>query len=387
MNDHTASSAATGLAGERARTAAVATAARTFEGVQILRGVAAALVVFHHMCWVITSYHPGHSAVATWHRLAEVGAGGVDIFFCISGLVIAHAARALPAGAARARTFAWRRLLRVLPPYWVFTALLLLLWVAGIGLRGLNVTPGLVIASLLLVPWPKTTDTGALSYHPILDVGWTLTFEMYFYAVCTLVIALAGGRRIWPAALAVLAMVAAGCVAAGGTQSVAASVLASPLLLEFMIGVAIARFVAGRVSRPLGAALIALGAAGFAASVLLPDPMTWRVLCWGVPGALLVTGAVLLPVELNTPRLRFLGFLGTASYTIYLVHPFFTLVSGTLLKRGIMAQVPPDLLLAVLTAAAIMGSAATYFVVEGPLVQLLKPRSRTAALARETGAA
>ena len=89
-----------------------AKASQTFEGVQILRGFAAMIVVFHHMCWVITTYHPGQSAIATFRRLAEVGAGGVDVFFCISGLVIAHAARNLSAGAGNARTFAWRRLLR-----------------------------------------------------------------------------------------------------------------------------------------------------------------------------------------------------------------------------------------------------------------------------------
>jgi peptidoglycan/LPS O-acetylase OafA/YrhL len=118
--------------------------------------------------------------------------------------------------------------------------------------------------------------------------------------------------------------------------------------------------------------------------MFLPDPMTWRVLCWGIPGALLVAGAVLIPVRLNTPLLRLLGFLGTASYTIYLVHPFFTLISGTLLKRGTMAQVPADMLLIVLTVAAVAGSALTWFFVEGPLIRLLKPRSRTATLAQRS---
>jgi peptidoglycan/LPS O-acetylase OafA/YrhL len=357
---------------------------QTFEGVQILRGFAAMMVVFHHMCWVITSYHPGHSAIATFHRLAEVGAGGVDIFFCISGLVIAFAARNLPAGIDSARTFAWRRLLRVVPPYWIFTSLLLLLWAVGIGLKGLNVTPGLVVASFLLIPWPKTTVTGAMSYHPILDVGWTLTFEMYFYAICTLVIALVGGRRIWPWTIAALGFVAAISVVTAGPAAVASATLASPLLLEFIAGVLLAHFVAGRTASRVGRVLIALGIVGLIGSIFLPDPMTWRVLCWGIPGTLLVAGAILIPVQLASPFARLLGFLGTASYTIYLVHPFFTLISGTLLKQGIMEQVPPDLLLMALTIAAVAGSAVTWFFVEGPLIRLLKPRSRTAALANRS---
>ncbi len=356
--------------------------ATTFEGVQILRGLAAALVVFHHMCWVITTYHPQRSSIASFYRLAELGAGGVDIFFCISGLVIAHAARRLPADTAAARTFAWRRLLRVLPPYWIFTGVLLLLWAIRVGLQDLNVTPGLVVASFLLIPWPKTTGAGSLSYHPILDVGWTLTFEMYFYAVCTLVIAIVGGRRIWPWAAAAIAAIAALSVALFGADAVASQTLASPLLVEFIGGVLIARFLAGRTSRRIGWALIALGGAGFVASIFVRDPMTWRVLCWGVPGAAIVAGAVMLPVALTSRTLRLLGFLGTASYTIYLVHPFFTLAAGTLLKRGVMARIPADPLLLLLTFVAIFASAFAWFFVEGPLIRLLKPRSRTAALAR-----
>lgn len=351
---------------------------RTFEGVQILRGVAAALVVFHHMCWVVTTYHPGRSALATFHRLAELGAGGVDVFFCISGLVIAYAARDLPPGGAVARTFAWRRLLRVLPPYWVFTGVLLLLWATGIGLRGLIMTPALVVASLLLVPWPKATEMGTLSYHPILDVGWTLTFEMYFYAICTLVIAVAGGRRLFPWAAVLLGVAAVSSLLLAGTDAVASRTFVSPLLVEFVAGVLIARHLADRVAPRLGCLLIVLGTAGFAGSVFMADPMAWRVLCWGVPGALVVAGAVLLPVSLSNGWLRFLGFMGTASYTIYLAHPLFTLVAGTLLKRGVLVPVPPDLLLLLLTVVGVFGSALTWFVVEGPLIRLLKPRPRVA---------
>ena len=130
--------------------------------------------------------------------------------------------------------------------------------------------------------------------------------------------------------------------------------------------------------------LIVLGVLGFVGSIWLADPIAWRVLCWGVPGVLLVAGAILLPVELNSVWLRFFGFLGTASYTIYLAHPLFTLASGTLLKLGVGVQVPADALLIALTVAAILGSSMTYFFVEGPLIQYLKPKSRTAALARET---
>lgn len=354
----------------------------TFEGLQVLRGIAAAMVVFHHACWVINNYHPARSALAGQRGLAELGAGGVDIFFCISGVVIAYAARSIPPGLPAAGTFAVRRILRVLPPYWVFTAALLMLWVVGVGFKDLIMTPGLVAASLFLIPYSKQTIDGHISYHPILDVGWTLTFEMYFYLICTVIIAFAGGRRIWPWVLVALCLVAAVTALTAGPASVAGGVLASPLLLEFVAGVLLARFVAGRVAPRVGWAMILVAAVVFAVSATVPDAMAARVLWWGIPGVLLVAGSLLIPVDATSRMNRVLLFFGTASYTIYLAHPFAMLVAGNVLKRGMLTNVQPDLLLIVLTVSAILGSAVSYFVVEGPLVRLLKPRSRTAAEAR-----
>lgn len=350
----------------------------------MLRGVAAALVVFHHMCHAINTYRPGASAIAGYRSLATLGASGVDVFFCISGLVIAFASHSTHAGTHAARTFAWRRFLRVIPPYWIYTAGLLTLWATGIGLKGLIVTPGLVAASLLLVPFPKMTISGDLSYHPILDVGWTLTYEMYFYAVCTLIIAIWGGRRIWPLILIGLVTFALLSIVVTGHASILSSIVASPLLLEFGAGVALAHFIAGRRSPVTGYVLVAVGTAALLMTIFVPDPMPWRVLFWGIPGVTLVFGALLIPISLSNSTAKFFAFLGTASYSIYLVHPFFLLPLGTLLKRGYFSQVPADLLLIAATLIGIAGSALSYFIVEGPLVQALKPRSKTAFMARES---
>ena len=105
---------------------------RNFEYIQFLRGLAACMVVFHHLCWVFNHYRPG-SRITAFHKLADVGAGGVDIFFCISGFVITYAARNMPPGTRSAKTFIIRRLERVMPPYWFYTSVLILFWVFGLG--------------------------------------------------------------------------------------------------------------------------------------------------------------------------------------------------------------------------------------------------------------
>jgi exopolysaccharide production protein ExoZ len=349
---------------------------QTFEAVQILRGVAASMVVFHHAAYAITHYHPQHSVLATFYRLPELGAGGVDIFFVISGLVIAHAARKLPAGASSAREFAKRRLLRVLPPYWVFSFILIAMWWTGIGLKGLIMTPMLVVTSLLLIPYTKADIYGHVGVHPILDVGWTLTFEMYFYLLCSAVVWRVGGNRIFPWVFVLLALCAAASLTLTGFNSGLSSITSSPLLIEFAGGVLLAHFGTRALQRRTAWALITAGVAGLAASIFAPDPMAWRVLAWGVPGFLLVWGAIHIPVNLASAAPRFFVFLGTASYTIYLAHPFFVLAAGTILKRGLGHMINADLLLIILTLTTVFATACLYFVIERPLIQMFKPRSK-----------
>jgi exopolysaccharide production protein ExoZ len=349
---------------------------QTFEAVQILRGLAASMVVFHHAAYAIAHYHPQRSVLATFYKLPELGAGGVDIFFVISGLVIAHAARKLPSGGTSAREFAKRRLLRVLPPYWVFTGILIAMWCAGLGLKGLIMTPMLVVTSLLLIPYTKTDIYGHVGVHPILDVGWTMTFEMYFYLLCSVVIWRVGGNRIFPWVFALLALCGGASLVLTGPGSLLSSITASPLLFEFAGGVFLAHFGTKALPNRTAWMLIALGVGGLTASIFMPDPMAWRVLFWGIPGFLLVWGAIHIPVNLGRIASRFFVYLGTASYTIYLAHPFFVLAAGTILKRGLGHSINADLLLVLLTLATVLATSLLYFVVERPLIQFFKPRPK-----------
>ena len=70
-------------------------------GVQILRGIAALLVVFHH--YIGTSVERGF-AIGGLER-AAIGNAGVDIFFVISGFIMEYAisARAYRPGAGLRR--------------------------------------------------------------------------------------------------------------------------------------------------------------------------------------------------------------------------------------------------------------------------------------------
>ena len=178
---------------------------------------------------------------------------GVDVFFVISGFIIATTTRG-QAGVEAAGAFLWRRFRRVAPIYWLLSLPILI----GMA-RGGTLSPEVASATFLF--WPFS---GLEMTFPALGPGWTLCFEMLFYAGFGL--AMAGGRRVgWGLIGAYAAMLAAGLV-------LAAPVLrfwGAPIILEFLLGVGIAsvwRFA------PRGLALWAVGlAVAVPARALFPD--------------------------------------------------------------------------------------------------------------------
>ena len=99
------------------------TPAKNYHCVQALRAVAAGMVVLHHsitawLDWVVR--RPGA------HQWGN-GAAGVDIFFAISGFVMAISLPGLAGKSNKAGVFLWRRFTRIVPLYWGATTLKLVL--------------------------------------------------------------------------------------------------------------------------------------------------------------------------------------------------------------------------------------------------------------------
>ena len=137
-------------------------------GLQMLRGVAATLVVLFHLqaAAVIEGQDPG---ILAWFKGGEIG---VDIFFVLSGFVIFHAMQGRQhMGPGR---FLRQRFWRIVPPYWAVLALTLLALAGLAVMRGdWSEWPGLwrIVFSFLLLPLPD---------H-VMAVAWTLTVEAMFY--------------------------------------------------------------------------------------------------------------------------------------------------------------------------------------------------------------
>jgi hypothetical protein len=116
-------------------------------------------------------------------RVSRYGEIGVDVFFVISGFVMAPVTHGLPPGVRSARSFMAARFARVVPLYWIPTALFIALvaFVPGVpdAFDHARVSAWHTLSSFLFLPSISWTGIAA----PVLGVGWTLNYEMWFYAV------------------------------------------------------------------------------------------------------------------------------------------------------------------------------------------------------------
>jgi len=330
---------------------------RSFVGVQALRGLAAMLVVVYHATQMV---HERMGAGEVW----TFGAAGVDLFFPISGFVMAYTTHRYWGEAGRATDFLLRRLVRVVPLYWAATALKI---VALLLVPTMASHPQLdawhMVSSFLFIPaWDVHHRA-----QPVVPIGWTLHFEMLFY----LLFAGALWLRLKPvlvvgAALAVLSYLPLEPVLG------AVGTLANPILLEFVAGM----FIGWAAAR--GHRLPTAVAIGCLCLALLALPLTqfmphgevyaWRHLVWGVPGALAVAAGVALEPLL---RKRLQGWplqLGDASYAIYLVHGFVLPPLGMLMSRlGLTEGLWPAITLVICCGASAIVGVCTHRWVEHPV--------------------
>ena len=288
---------------------------------QLLRAVAALLVVFVHV----------DRLLAPWGLTGGFGYGGVDVFFVISGFIMVHVSRRRP---PRPAEFFINRLVRVAPIYWLLTlAVFTLVLLAPNLLGATRADPIELIKSLAFIPFTKANGL----VEPVLFVGWTLNYEMFFYVLFAV-------GLFAPFQVGVLGCTAvlAGLVAAGALLHPAGALwrfYTSPVLLEFGAGMAIALLrphlpsAAGAASRW---AVLALAAAALLAVAGLPAlaPGAPRLITTGAPAALLVLAAITLERWGWRATAPLLVLIGDASYSLYLTHPFVTQAMQKLLLKA-----------------------------------------------------
>lgn len=337
-----------------------------------LRAVASLMVVLHHGRGMIEPHFSGVSTLT-------IGAGGVDIFFVLSGVVITLSAHA---HAVPASTFLRQRIIRVVPLWWLALAsvmLLLFVGLAPLGLQKADVSALNFVRSMLFLPFERTHG----GVMPLLGVGWTLNYEMFFYAIFAILLLAPELRRSLMIVAVMAALVLYGLYFR--PEAVMARFYTNPILLEFAVGVLLAQIwimlpdgsdpAVRAMARRLGILLMMIGLAGFVLAAR-PDNyselMSYRVILWGLPAVACVAGAMAL--ERGGLRLASHGcaVLGAASYALYLFHPFVLQAVG---KFGGIASAGPlraVFLFVVAVTLSQLIAIAIHFRIERPMTDFLK---------------
>ena len=317
-----------------------------FANLQAVRALAAIGVVVFHFGLMPATALP-----------FTVGAAGVDLFFVLSGFIIAHSSTRDP------RRFLAHRLIRVVPAYWIATVVAALFTLPDMDLLDAS---GWLVQSIFHLPGPEGRPV-------LIFVAWTLVYELAFYLLYWLALRF-GTRRAPVVCLALLVPLA--LVPLPGLPG------PWPLLLEFGIGIG-AYLLAERhgILRSVpGRAGVLMAGIGLGLLVALPrvtgyDPNDFqsigRVLTWGLPSGLVVLGLVVAERGGLAVRSRAVLALGAASYAIYLLHP---------IAVGQLFQLPPNqpplawLYLLAAAGVTLAVSLAFHLWIEAPLLRWMRSR-------------
>jgi exopolysaccharide production protein ExoZ len=303
----------------------------------VLRAIAATTVIFFHIL------------SPTGHTMGEFG---VDIFFVLSGFVIALV---LDNPQLTVGRFLADRIARIVPLYWLLTLSVFAgTLIAPSLFNSTTADIGNLVKSLLFIPYRK--ESGEI--FPMLFVGWTLNYEMMFYAVAAVALILTRRHRLLFAAVLIGAIFYA--VKASGSHDAIAAFYSYQRVFEFPLGFA-AWWLWQRGFRfpPALAGCLLVAAYVWMAYVdwnrIADVPLTY----YGLPACLMIIGALSLESKLGSGGLaRAAIFVGNASYAVYLSHPYCVEAARKLLPKaidGFDATAPLGVVTIIVGATAVGG--------------------------------
>jgi len=321
--------------------------------IQALRAVAATSVIFAHVPFV------------------NRGGFGVNIFFVVSGFIICYISSVSP------RHFLLKRIFRVVPLYWIGTfGVFFIALVAPHLLNFSTARPDELLKSLFFIPFVKESGRAV----PLLFLGWTLEYEMFFYLVFAMVLAINKKLAGWLAILALAGVAIAGSLTHPASLSL--KFYSRPIIMEFALGI-LAFYLwkswgqrLNQLSLPL-VALVALAcyAIFFWTDNGIPQSIHFvkAIPVFLFQGGL---GFVILMCFLSTegriPFPRWVLAIGDASYSLYLFHPYIVqLVSKKIVSFDVLTPLSLATLFATI-GACFLFAIASFVLVERPSNEFLR---------------
>jgi len=140
--------------------------------IQVYRGIAAILVLFHHGNIIFNRDLKQNF----FGNILGFGWAGVDFFFVLSGFIIFYIHQLDIGKPTEVKSFILKRIIRIYPLYWMVLSIKIIASLSG-GYKGedYHITPLQIFKAILLFPQDKTILT-----QNFIGVSWTLSDEIFF---------------------------------------------------------------------------------------------------------------------------------------------------------------------------------------------------------------
>ena len=274
------------------------------DSLQAYRGFAAlAVVLLHLTSQAYDKYVPGYVFCNGYFRQ---GGSGVDFFFVLSGFIIYYTQSRMFGNPEGMKTFIKNRFTRIFPVYWIVTVLYLL----GFSATLHNLDYSFIIQSFLLIPQ---------HIEPVVRTGWSLSYEILFYAVFAWLIQVRSRLSWIPLAPWFILSGASAFHVVEFKDSLPLQFLFSGFHVDFLLG-CITAHIAIRHAVQHRKAILLVGSSLFCLPWILQVNVFDFRIYYGLAASLIICGASQIDLhdDIHVPRI--LVFLGDASYSIYLIH-------------------------------------------------------------------
>lgn len=329
--------------------------------IQVLRAAAAMGVVFAHLTASFQTVFKAKDAIYDFY----FGNFGVDLFFVISGFVMVYASESLFGQPGGSKQFLLKRIIRIVPLYWIMTTWVL--WeLEATGSSFPAPLWKIICGSYLFLPFPLATG------GPLLIVGWTLNYEMFFYLIFAISVFFNRVRAVLFTTGMLIICVLIG-QSFGDHLSAFWASFTNPLILEFVMGmwIALAFRYGVRIPSALSIFLILMGFGIIYCLSSTGAQDIARAMRWGTGFAFIMLAVTLSNTQARSTFWKPLVLIGEASYAIYLTHWFVLMSPPQQLVSMFQPIMHPYLYSVVIVSAVIIVGILTHFVVEKPIIGAL----------------
>lgn len=285
------------------------------------------------------------------------GAAGVDLFFIISGFIMVYI--------TQNRKFSFidfikRRIIRIIPLYWILSSIAAIVYFYNPLLVNSHNGETSILSSFTLIP--------IYGKAMLLEVGWTLRFEFFFYTIFAISMYFFR-HNAW---YCVLLLILTSAVSLLNIDNFYIQYFTNPIIIEFSLGIFSFHYFM-KTKNWLSLTFILMGFFLFIIFGIKNYGIENRVIFYGIPMFLFFLGSISLESIVSKQKTylsHFFKYIGDASYSLYLSHTFTIAIIAKLYIQ--LGQDIPYLFFPLSVIASVLAGAICYEWIEKPITKLIK---------------